>query len=308
MYLDAANYIVNLSLKLNSHHFVAKNRFYFWNTIKNRFFFKIDFFSFVPFENMKQISVIFFLVWIAPCLSQSNYGKPEVDPIAIQKNFSDWSVYQNNRIMLTLDFKAIDIHSNYIDKNSFLNQLTLGECFPIRLVSKTDDVYYQLFKIEPQSDSSIRATMVANAIEEYEHFKMEGQSFAAFHFTDLEGNVYTNESVKGKILVIKCWYIHCSPCIKEFPDLNRMTAKYKDRKDIVFVSLAEDTPEQLTAFLAKKPLSYAVVPNQKKYMNESLHLNAFPTHFIIDKNGMIVKVLRNFESMELALEKISKSE
>src|SRR6478672_12936829 len=237
---------------------------------------------------MKQITTLFFLIFssIAVCSGQSNYGKPEVDPIAIQKNFSDWLAYQNTHIMLTVDFKAVDLRSNEIDKDSFLNQLTFGECFPVRLESKTNEVYYQLFRIEPNSDSSIKATMVANAIEEYEHFKMEGQSFAAFRFTDLEGNVYTNESVKGKIVVIKCWYIHCAPCIREFPDLNRMTEKYKDRNDILFVSLAEDTPEQLKTFLAKKPLSYAVVANQKQYMNETLHLNAFPTHFIVDKNGM----------------------
>ena len=232
---------------------------------------------------MKPILHVILFSVITSCYGQTNFGKPEVNPMDIQKNFVYWSAYQESHIMLSMDFKAVDVNSNLIDKELFLNQLTLGDCIPIKLDSKTDDVYYQLFKIVPHSDSSIKASIVALSIEEYEHFKMEGQPFAAFHFVDLEGNTYSNESVKGKILVIKCWYIHCEPCIKEFPDLNKMVAKYKDRKDILFVSLAEDTPEQLKKFLAKKSLSYAVVPNQKKYMNETLHLNAFPTHFIINK-------------------------
>ncbi len=254
------------------------------------------------------VALFLFLSIMDLCYGQTNFGKPEVDPINVQKSFTDWAAYQSDHIMLTLDFKAIDVNSNLIDKETFLKKLTLGDYFPIKLESQTNEIYYQLFKINSHSDTSIKATMVVNAVEEYEHFKMEGQSFSAFHFTDLDGNVYTNESVKGKILVIKCWYIHCAPCVKEFPDLNRMVAKYKDRKDVLFVSLAEDTPEQLNEFLTKKPLSYVVVPNQKKYMNETLHLNAFPTHFIITKDGVISKVLLNFESLELALEKESKLE
>ena len=108
--------------------------------------------------------------------------------------------------------------------------------------------------------------------------------------------------MKGKTIVIKCWYIHCAACIKEFPQVNALAKKYKDRNDIVFMSLAEDSPEQLKEFLAKKPLLYSVVPNMKKYMNETLELNAFPTHFIVDQNGLIAKVLTNYESLEVALE------
>ncbi|HJY13121.1 MAG TPA: hypothetical protein VJ304_10065, partial [Flavobacterium sp.] len=88
--------------------------------------------------------------------------------------------------------------------------------------------------------------------------------------------------------------------------VNKLVEEYKDRKDILFISLAEDSPEQLKAFLARKPLSYAVIPEMKIYMNETLDLNAFPTHFILNKEGLIAKVLPNFESLEVALAKESK--
>ena len=41
-------------------------------------------------------------------------------------------------------------------------------------------------------------------------------------------------------------------------------------------------------------------------MNETLLLNAFPTHFILNKQGFVAKVLMNFESLEAALEIESK--
>jgi peroxiredoxin len=238
--------------------------------------------------------------------SQTKYGNPEVDPIQIQKNFSEWSAYQSKNIMLSRDFVALDLQSKEILKESFLNELANGNCIPIRLKSDDSIYYYKLFKIDQNSDSSIKATINQLGFDAYKNFKTEGTVFPKFSFKDLNGNEVSNETMKGKIIVIKCWYIHCTPCIREFPQVNRLAAEYKDRKDIVFISLAEDTPKQLKAFLARKPLSYAVIPDMKIYMNETLNLNAFPTHFILNKEGLIVKVLPNFESLEVALAKESK--
>ncbi|MNG05972.1 Thiol-disulfide oxidoreductase ResA [compost metagenome] len=181
-----------------------------------------------------------------------------------------------------------------------------GNFIPIRLKSDDKIYYYKLFKIELNSDSSIKATINQIGFDALKNYKMEGTPFPKFLFKDLNGNEVSNETMKGKIIVVKCWYIHCTPCIREFPQVNRLAAEYKDRKDILFISLAEDSAEQLKTFLARKSLSYAVIPDMKIYMNETLNLNAFPTHFILNKEGLIAKVLPNFESLEVALAKESK--
>jgi len=238
--------------------------------------------------------------------ANAQFNNPEVDANAIQKNFSTWQNYQTQKIMLSLDFIALDENSNRISKDFFLNQLTLGNFIPIRLQSNDSVIYYKLYKIQFNSDSSIKATIMQMAFEEYEHYKMEGNRFPKFNFSDLNGSIISNETMKDKIIVIKCWYIHCAACIKEFPDVNALVLKYNDRKDILFLSLAEDSPEQLKLFLSKKTLLYSVVPDMKIYMNETLNLNAFPTHFIINKQGKIIKILSNVESLKVALEEESK--
>lgn len=252
-----------------------------------------------------QKSIIILLIFL---IITSGYGQsnPEVDAIQIQKTYTDWSAYQSKKIMLSRDFVAFDSNSKEISKESFLDQLANGNYIPIRLKSDDAVYYYKLFKIQPKSDTSIKATINQIGFDALKNYKMEGKAFPEFSFKDLNGNLVTNESMKGKIIVIKCWYIHCTPCIREFPQVNELTEEYKDRKDILFVSLAEDSPEQLKVFLARKPLSYSVIPNMKEYMNEALQLNSFPTHFILNKEGMIAKVLPNFESLEVALAKESK--
>jgi len=255
---------------------------------------------------MKKSIIIITLLFFTFSFGQNKFGNPEVNPIQIQKTFKDWSTYQKENIMLSRDFMALNLLSKQISKESFLNELVNGNYIPIRLKSTDSIYYYKLFKIQPKSDTSIKATINQEAFDALKNFEMEGKPFPKFSFNDLEGNLVSNETMKGKIIVIKCWYIHCAACIKEFPEVNKLVEKYKDRKDILFVSLAEDTPEQLKVFLARKPLSYSVIPNMKEYMNEALQLNAFPTHFILNKEGSIAKVLNNYQSLEVALEKESK--
>ena len=245
------------------------------------------------------------LVAFGSCIAQAKFWKPAVNPSVVQETYVGWNNYQRSYIMLSTDFVAFDAKSNPITKEAFLQELTNGNYIPVQLESDKAELYYQLFKIEPKSDSSIKASIAEIAFNELQNLKKEGEPFPVFSFQDLDGNLITNASLKGKIVVIKCWYIHCAACLKEFPDVNRLANKYKDRKDIVFLSLAEDTPEQLKPFLARKPLLYSVVPNMKTYMNLTLQLNAFPTHFIINKEGVIVKVLSDFKSLEAALAKAS---
>jgi peroxiredoxin len=253
----------------------------------------------------KSISLLIVFLIFTISSAQIKLGNPEVDTIQIQNNYSEWSAYQRKNIMLSRDFIALDESSKEISKQAFLDQLVNGNLIPIRLKSADSLYYYKLFKILPKSDTSIKATINQQAFDALHNFKMEGTPFPNFSFKDLEGNVVSNETMKGKIIVIKCWYIHCAACIKEFPQVNALASKYKDRNDIFFISLAEDTPEQLKTFLAKRPLSYSVIPNMKVYMNQTLQLNAFPTHFILDKEGIVKKVVSNFESLEVALEKES---
>ncbi|HZK92937.1 MAG TPA: TlpA disulfide reductase family protein [Prolixibacteraceae bacterium] len=231
-------------------------------------------------------------VAIVSCSEKAVDGDPTVNVENLQKDFTKWWSYYNQQINLSSEFTAIDHSSNEIGKERFLNELTTGKYIPVELISNdTSKTIYKLFPINQQSAKDI-ATAIKNAsVVEYEHFKMEGQKFPGFSFTDLNGRSYTNENTIGKVVVLKCWYINCVACVAEFPELNELVNQYKNRDDIVFVSLAFNDKEDLKAFLLKKPFNYATVPDQKSYLKDTLKVHMYPTHFIIDRNGIIIKVV-----------------
>lgn len=58
-----------------------------------------------------------------------------------------------------------------------------------------------------------------------------------FNLQDINGNVYTNETLLGKIVVFNFWGIWCKPCREEIPQLNKLVNYYSDRRDIVFLQV-----------------------------------------------------------------------
>jgi peroxiredoxin len=251
---------------------------------------------------MKKLFLLVFLT-IASCNTTPQYGIPEVDPIQIQNDFMKWWTYNRNNIILSSDFKPLDENSQIISKENFLKKLTLGNYIPLQLESKDAFTYYKLYKLEPNCNPDIKISNKSESIASYQRFKKEGTLFPKFNFKDIKGTIYNIETTKNKIVVLKCWNLHCQKCIEEMPELNSLVEKYKTRKDIIFISLADDSSQKLEGFLIKKEFNYAVISNQELFIKDTLNITAFPTHIIINKKRQISKEVTNFKELAMALEK-----
>ncbi len=214
----------------------------------------------------------------------------------ILKDYETWYSYYYYRIHLSQDFIGLDVDSNKISKASFLQQLSTGSVVPFNIQTSDDVPVYKLYPLHA-TDSSIQSTIQQAAQNETFNYEMEGKKLPDFDFTDINNNRYNKANTKGKIIVLKCWFIKCVACVKEFPELNELVNEYKNRNDILFVSLAPDSKEALVSFLKKKPFEYAVVPDQRNYIDEKLKLYEFPTHLLINKNGTIVKVTNSISEI-----------
>lgn len=115
--------------------------------------------------------------------------------------------------------------------------------------------------------------------------EMVGQDAAPFSVTDLKGNQYSLEELKGKIVVLNFWFIACKPCIMEMPDLNELVAKYEG-KDVVFLAIAMDGDSDLEKFLEKTPFDYQIIPSGSEIANK-YEVLGFPTHVVIDQGSKI---------------------
>lgn len=177
--------------------------------------------------------------------------EPNVNTAALEANFKKWWSYHYYNISLSSNFTGLNEKSDTISKKQFLDNLISGNYIPLKLRSIEGLEIYKLFKLTYLADKSIRITIKNESLLNLKHFEMEGQPFPKFDFTDLGNNRYTNETTRGKTIILKTWFIGCSACEAEFPELNELVKKYEHRSNIVFVSLALDTKSELEVFEEK---------------------------------------------------------
>jgi peroxiredoxin len=229
-------------------------------------------------------------------------GLPLVKPAVILKNRDNFNDYIGTHFfILTRDITAYDLASKVISKRAFFEKLTTGNYLPLRLSSTDGKLYYKLYKIGAKVPKEMGSYIRSYSTTFLDYYNRVGKQFPAFNFTDIKGNKYTMTSTKGKTVVLKCWFIGCHRCEEEMPELNELMAQYKNRKDIIFLSLAIDSKPKLEAFLKRKRFDYSIVANQEEFMTNKMQVNAYPTHFIINKKGIIVSVVTNPDEIEYAL-------
>ncbi len=235
--------------------------------------------------------------------SEGKYGAPVVATAAVFKNFQSFWAYKHEHIRLYEDFVGIDESGKIINRATFYKTIATGDYFPVRLTSTDSVNYYQLHKLAEGTDKDIVSTVKNWAITEYNDHLLEGTALPTYKFVDLAGKTYTPESTKGKIVVLKCWFLACMPCIAEMPTLNRIKETYKGRDDILFLSLCMENPEPLKNFLKTTKFDYAQIGGQKDYFKNKLHVQSFPTHYVINKQGLIVKKTTHNEEMAYVLKR-----
>jgi peroxiredoxin len=112
----------------------------------------------------------------------------------------------------------------------------------------------------------------------------------AFDVTSLTGKAFKLEELKGKYVVLNFWFIHCAPCLKEVPQLNKLVTAYRKR-NFVFIAFALDNKYELESFLKKKSFNYNIVPKglavALKYTEPGKDQVVFPTHIIVNPKGEI---------------------
>lgn len=234
--------------------------------------------------------VLYYLLTITS-KAQLNKLQPSSSSAIITKDLMSWLNYQKNYINWSSDYKSLDTAFQIIPKDAFLKLLATGKFIPIKMIANNSLIYYKLDTLSSNCDIDIINTITNKAKLEYQYFEMEGTILPKFNFIDLDSKEYNITTLKEKMLVLNCWFIHCTSCVAEMPMLNKLVNKYQHDRNIAFVSLAFDNDTQLRLFLKTTYFKYKVVPNMKNYLLNDLKIYSFPTHIIVDGSGRIIKII-----------------
>jgi cytochrome c biogenesis protein CcmG/thiol:disulfide interchange protein DsbE len=127
-----------------------------------------------------------------------------------------------------------------------------------------------------------------------------GQPAPEFELTTYDGEIYSSENLKGKIIVLNFWASFCIPCGEEADELETAWQYYKDQGDVVFLGVAwSDMDSKAKAYLDFYGITYPNGPDMRTRISQAFRMVAVPETYIIDRDGIITHAqIGQFTSVE----------
>ena len=128
-----------------------------------------------------------------------------------------------------------------------------------------------------------------------------GEQSPELNFKLIDGTQFTNERLKGRVVVLQFTASWCSVCRKEMPHLeSKVWQKFK-KEDflLVGIDLKEDL-EQVKKFIAQMEVTYPFTIDEDGSLFESFTLPkaGVTRNIVLDKNGKIVFLSRLYDEKE----------
>ena len=125
-----------------------------------------------------------------------------------------------------------------------------------------------------------------------------------FTLVDQNGETHTLSDYKGKVVFLNFWATWCPPCKDEMPDIEALyEAQGFNAGDVVVLGVAnpktdeypnnsDGTVQDVTDFLSQNGYTYPVVMDTTGEVFSAYGITAFPTTFMIDKDGNVFGYVR----------------
>lgn len=117
-----------------------------------------------------------------------------------------------------------------------------------------------------------------------------------FELTALDGTRVRLSELRGKPVVLAFFGCGCPPCRVEAPHLSELQQKYaKEGLIVLSINQWDESREEVAKFVAEKKLTHRVLLNGGSVGAELYRIEGVPTCFWVDRSGMVVDSLLDFE-------------
>ena len=123
-----------------------------------------------------------------------------------------------------------------------------------------------------------------------------------FALRNLEGNLVRLSDLRGRVVVVNLWATWCAPCRIEMPGIENLWRRFRSEGlTILAVSIDKGADQAVRAFVQEKNLSFPVLMDHDREVEQKYPTRTVPTTFVVDKDGLIaarVDGAKNWESEE----------
>jgi len=142
-------------------------------------------------------------------------------------------------------------------------------------------LYNFFIAAEAETDAYLSKTAEAIAI---------GKEATGFSLEDIDGNLLTLSSLRGKYVMLDFWGSWCGACIKSFPHLKAFYEQHHNKLEIIGIA-CHDTKEKWNAAVKRHELPWLHVLNGEgtNDVAELYGVQAYPTYVLIAPDGRVLQ-------------------
>lgn len=110
----------------------------------------------------------------------------------------------------------------------------------------------------------------------------------AYRYVGLDGSEISDDSLRGKVVLVNFWATWCAPCRAEMPLLEMMHKRH-EAAGFVVVGLAVDrvSTEAVRAFVKDRGVTYPIAHVGAEAEQVFGGVRGYPTSFLLDRTGKI---------------------
>jgi thiol-disulfide isomerase/thioredoxin len=110
-----------------------------------------------------------------------------------------------------------------------------------------------------------------------------------FTLAGLDGKPVSLAGARGKVILLNFWATWCGPCRAEIPDLIELQTKYKDRLQIIGLTVDENDADAIKNVVEGTGINYPVAMAPPEIRLKYGGITALPTSFMLDAEGRVMQ-------------------
>jgi thiol-disulfide isomerase/thioredoxin len=108
-----------------------------------------------------------------------------------------------------------------------------------------------------------------------------------FHATSMDGEKFSNDSLKGKVVLLQFWATWCKFCRGDQSVVDDVTQQFAERGLVVLAVNVMESKKTVKKYLAEMPRACKIVLTEDTNLAALYAAKSFPLYVLIDRDGNV---------------------